>query len=103
VGDDRYLLQCHRYIELNPLRAKMVADPADYAWSSHRCHALGIPDPLITPHPAMARLGSTGEERRRNYRELVMQADARMPQSLLQGLRPCPGPPGSTFPALHNT
>jgi putative transposase len=74
VGDDRYLLQCHRYIELNPLRAKMVADPADYAWSSHRCHAVGIPDPLITPHPAMARLGRTGEERRRNYRELVMQA-----------------------------
>jgi len=34
VGDGRYLLQCHRYIELNPLRAKMVADPADYAWSS---------------------------------------------------------------------
>jgi putative transposase len=29
---------------------------------------------LITPHPALARLGRTAEERRRNYRELVMQA-----------------------------
>ena len=74
VGDDRYLLQCHRYIDLNPVRAKMVADPADHAWSSHRCHANGAPDPLITPHPALARLGRTPEERRQNYRELVMQA-----------------------------
>lgn len=74
VGDDRYLLQCHRYIELNPVRAKMVADPVDYAWSSHRCHALGVPDPLLTPHPALTSLGHTPEERWRNYRELVMQA-----------------------------
>src|SRR5690348_10204931 len=52
----------------------MVADPADYAWSSHRSLALGAPDPLIAPHPALTRLGRTAEERRRNYRELVMQA-----------------------------
>jgi putative transposase len=52
----------------------MVADPVDYAWSSHRCHAFGVPDPLITPHPALARLGHTAEAQRRNYRELVMQA-----------------------------
>lgn len=30
VADDAHLLQCHRYIELNPLRAAMVADPRDY-------------------------------------------------------------------------
>lgn len=74
VGNDRHALQCHRYIELNPLRAKMVADPADYRWSSFRHHALGEPDPMITPHPAMAGLGRTPHERRQNYRELVMQA-----------------------------
>lgn len=74
VGDDRYLLQCHRYIELNPPRAKIVADPADYAWSSYRCHGLGTPDSLITPHLALACMGRTAEERRWNYRELVMQA-----------------------------
>lgn len=28
-----YLLRCHRYIELNPVRAAMVADPAGYPWS----------------------------------------------------------------------
>jgi putative transposase len=30
VQDETYLLRCYRYIELNPVRAGMVADPADY-------------------------------------------------------------------------
>ena len=32
---------------LQDLRAKMVAYPAGYAWSSHRRHAFGTPDLLI--------------------------------------------------------
>jgi putative transposase len=35
VQSDEYLLSCCRYIELNPVRARMVADPADYRWSSY--------------------------------------------------------------------
>lgn len=73
VADEPYLLQCHRYIELNPVRANMVADPADYRWSSHRHHALGAHDPMITPHPVLANFGSTPEVQRRNYRAWVMQ------------------------------
>jgi len=30
-----YLLACCRYVELNPVRAGIVADPADYRWSSY--------------------------------------------------------------------
>ena len=63
VGDDRYVLQCHRYIDLNPLRARMVAGPADCARSSYRCHAFGQPDPLLTPHAAMLRLGPNAPAR----------------------------------------
>lgn len=74
VGDDRHLLQCQRYIELNSVRASMASDPADYRWSSFRHHALGVPDPLITPHPAMLGLGRTPHERRASYGELVRQA-----------------------------
>jgi putative transposase len=33
---DRYLLACTRYVDLNPVRAKMVAAPEDYRWSSYR-------------------------------------------------------------------
>lgn len=36
-----YLLTLVRYIHLNPVRAGLVADPADYAWSSHRVY-LGL-------------------------------------------------------------
>jgi putative transposase len=73
VGDERYLLQCYRYIELNPLRAAMVADPADYRWSSHRRNALGRPDALVTPHPAYLALGPDSHHRERAFRALVMQ------------------------------
>lgn len=52
VDSDRYLLQCYRYIELNPVRACMVSDPAHYAWSGHGCNALGKNTALLHPHPA---------------------------------------------------
>ena len=35
VDADSYLLELVRYIHLNPVRAKLVADPADHAWSGH--------------------------------------------------------------------
>ena len=34
VSREDYLLACCRYIELNPVRAKMVSQPRDYQWSS---------------------------------------------------------------------
>jgi putative transposase len=40
VDSDKYLLACARYIELNPVRARMVAAPEQYPWSSCR-HRLG--------------------------------------------------------------
>jgi putative transposase len=38
VDQDGYLLACVRYIELNPVRARMVGDPEAYAWSSCAYH-----------------------------------------------------------------
>lgn len=35
---DSYLLELIRYIHLNPIRADIANDPADYAWSSHRSY-----------------------------------------------------------------
>lgn len=74
VAGDRYLLHCHRYIELNPVRARMVADPEQYRWSSHRHLAYGVPDPLIAPHDAFLRLSSDASERMTRYRQLVLEA-----------------------------
>jgi putative transposase len=39
IDTDTYLLACHRYIDLNPVRAGMVSMPEEYRWSSFRCHA----------------------------------------------------------------
>uniref|UniRef100_UPI001E2EAAD4 transposase n=1 Tax=Methylophilus sp. Leaf408 TaxID=2876561 RepID=UPI001E2EAAD4 len=41
VDAERYLLELSRYIELNPVRANMVGDPASYVWSSYQINALG--------------------------------------------------------------
>lgn len=68
VESERYLLECYRYIELNPVRAGMVKPPADYQWSSHRTNAFGITSGLVTPHRVYSRLGTTLESRLRAYR-----------------------------------
>lgn len=72
MGDGDYLMQCHRYIELNPLRAAMVADPRDYRWSSHHALAFGEADPLVAPNPDYMALGARPVERRQQYRAMVM-------------------------------
>ena len=47
VMDERYLLAAVRYVELNPVKAKIVADPASYRWSSARAHLTGNDDQLV--------------------------------------------------------
>ena len=70
VQEEGYLLEVYRYIEFNPVRAGMVADPGDYRWSSYQVNALGHRSGLCTPHPAFLALGVNAEERRKNYRAL---------------------------------
>jgi len=50
VQSEIYLLQCYRYIELNPVRADMVEEPSVYVWSSYRCNGLGVESELCTSH-----------------------------------------------------
>jgi REP-associated tyrosine transposase len=71
VQAETYLLLCQCYIELNPVRAGMVADPAGYHWSSYRANGLGQTDPLLTAHPLYLALGVDDESRRAAYRDLV--------------------------------
>jgi putative transposase len=70
---EAYLLTCMRYIELNPVRAGMVIDPADYPWSSYHHNALGQLSVLVVPHPEYLRLGESNEVRQAAYRELFKQ------------------------------
>lgn len=74
IDSERYLLTCYRYIELNPVRAAIVADPADYRWSSYASNAGGKADRLITPHPYYLALGNDAASRQAAYRTLFAQA-----------------------------
>src|SRR5687767_12329283 len=70
VQQQGYLLRCHRYIELNPVRAGMVQHPRDYGWSSYCSNGEGRPSQLLTPHEEYTGLGRTESERLTAYRAL---------------------------------
>jgi len=70
VDSERYVLTCYRYIELNPVRAGMVPEPAAYRWSSHACNGHGASDAGLVPHPSYVALGNADTDRREAYRAL---------------------------------
>lgn len=73
VQSDHYLLACSRYIELNPVRARMVANASEYEWSSYSAHA-SPEESWIDLDPAFCSLGETPEERSSHYVEFVAQS-----------------------------
>lgn len=70
IDSEAYLLTCMRYIELNAVRAGMVAHPSAYPWSSYHHNALGQPKAFVTPHSEYRYLGKTEPERQAAYRQL---------------------------------
>lgn len=84
VQEEDYLLACHRYIELNPVRAGMVNHPHDYRWTSYHANGDGKADPLLTHHAQYQALGNNEAERRANYRALFR---AHMEPALMDEIR----------------
>ena len=84
VQDREYLLACQKYIELNPVRAGMVDDPADYLWSSYRAHAFGVKVRMWTPHDEYQAMGSTEYLRMVAYRDLF---EGELDQDILGEIR----------------
>jgi putative transposase len=74
VDKDGYLAVCSRYIELNPVRAKIVKFPDEYRWSSFRSKTTGNAEDFLDMDPAYLDMGKTDEERRSNYRKWVMES-----------------------------
>ena len=70
VQSEHYFLTCHRYIELNPVRAGIVDSATDYPWSSYRANALGEPCEWLVPHNEYLRLGAEQVERQAVYRDM---------------------------------
>lgn len=73
IETERYLLDCMRFVELNPVRAGTVARAGDYAWSSARCHLGQRQDQLLTDHPLFWALGNTPFEREMVWRTMLEQ------------------------------
>jgi len=67
VDDERYLSAVSRYIELNPVRARMVTHPGAYVWSSYTIHARGAADGLVDLDPWYYGLGMDAPARGRAY------------------------------------
>ncbi len=83
VDTENYLLTLYRYIELNPVRARMVEHPAAYPWSSYHGNAGDINITLLTPHYShhitpltphalYLALGNTEAERKSVYQSLFL-------------------------------
>lgn len=71
VQAERYLLACMAYLDLNPVRAGVVAEPAEYKWSSHAHYIGRTVDRLITPPALYWELGNTPFSRELAYTEMV--------------------------------
>lgn len=71
VSKDEYLLVCGSYVELNPVRAKIVEDTKDYRWSSYHVYAYGIADSIVDEHPIYHQFADDIIERRKKYRKFV--------------------------------
>ena len=69
VETEPYLLTLHRYIELNPVRARMVGHPRDFPWSSYRSNAEGEASMIIRPHGLYLGLGESDRVRQAVYSE----------------------------------
>ena len=54
--DGLRLIRAVRYVSLNPVRARLVARPDDWKWTSVRAHLAGLDDALVTVQPVLDRV-----------------------------------------------
>ena len=83
IQSERYLLACMAFIDLNPIRAGMVAHPGDFRWSSYAHHTGQRQAPWLTPHPLYWELGNTPFAREIAYANLVQAGIASVQQTAL--------------------
>jgi putative transposase len=71
IQSDEHLLTVLRYIEANPLRAKIVKRADDYRWSSYLCHGLGAADELLDSLVNYEELAKRPDVRQRKWAQKV--------------------------------
>ncbi|MDD4910180.1 MAG: transposase [Candidatus Omnitrophica bacterium] len=73
IDNEEYLIQCGKYIELNPVRAGIVKGPEEYRFSSYLHYAYGAKDILIQGDPLYHNLASSQERRQLIYRDIIIE------------------------------
>ena len=71
---DNYLLQCGKYIELNPVRAGIVNHPGEYQFSSYNFYAKAKADALVSQSPAYLGLSDFALLRQKQYVDFVIDS-----------------------------
>ena len=84
VQPDSCLLEVYRYIELNPVRAALVSNPAEFNWSSYQINASGRPSALCKPHAEYLKLGETRAECAENYK---LKCESGLDENRLEEIR----------------
>lgn len=74
IEKENYLLECARYIERNPIRAKIATDLLDYPWNSFSFYVRGINNGIVkTTNPLYLELAKTESERRQRYHDYIYE------------------------------
>ncbi|MFH1440526.1 MAG: transposase [Candidatus Omnitrophota bacterium] len=74
IDNDAYLLECARYIERNPLRAKIVTELSGYVWSSYSYYGKGKTDDIITLDNSLySSLAQTAQGRQEAYVKYIFE------------------------------
>lgn len=72
IQDGRYILECGRYIELNPVRAGIVDGVEKYPWTSCRVYSEGEGSPVIDLDPEYLGLAENPKKRQTIYKQFVI-------------------------------
>jgi putative transposase len=75
ITDDAHLLEAHRYVALNPVRAGLCQDPAEWFWGSYRsiCGLEPAPD-FLDVEAVFGLFSAKGEAARKAFKFFVLGA-----------------------------
>jgi putative transposase len=72
IERDSYLLQCGKYIELNPVRKGIAHSPEEYTFSSYNHYAHNKHDLVVTESPMYLAMNESAKNRRRQYIDFIV-------------------------------
>lgn len=85
ISTDEYLLACCRYVELNPVRAGLVAAPEDYRWSSYRAKVGILQQDWLDFDPQYLGLAKTAKKRREKYQKFMLETISEKEMAQIRG------------------